>query len=262
LVDFLERRAESTERRDWTLSARAPSLAGLSPEARAQLAAHWTDIGLMEHASIAAFARFSLQLLALGAPADLIEETNCALADETKHARLCFALASSYGGAPVGPGRLDIAGSLEGATAEAILRTVIHEGCIGETHAALEAAESRALCRDAAVSEVLDVIARDEARHAELAWRFVQWLLSERPELREVAESEFSSVFAELAEPRDASSVSGELARYGVLDAGSRRAVRRHALESVVAPCAARLLRSGTPRSTVASRGELAAASA
>ncbi len=263
LVDFMERRAECAERGDWTQSARTPELTGLSGRVRAELAAHWTDIALMEHASIAAFARFSLQLLALGAPADLIEETNRALTDETKHARLCFALASSYGGAPVGPGRLDIAGSLEGATPEAILRTVIHEGCIGETHAALEAAESRALCGDRAVSEVLEVIARDEARHAELAWRFVQWLVTERPELRAAAESEFAAVFAELAESREAGAAPGELGRYGVLDTAERRAVRRHALESVVAPCAASLLRVSTPPHTAgAPSRELAAAAA
>src|SRR5690606_34933791 len=62
LVDFLERRAEGAARRDWTLSARAPSLASVSAGERERLAAHWTDIALMEHASIAAFARFSLQL--------------------------------------------------------------------------------------------------------------------------------------------------------------------------------------------------------
>ncbi len=245
LVDFLERRAEAASRSDWTQPARGPELAAVSPADRALVAAHWTDVGLMEHASIAAFARFSLQLLALGAPADLIEETNRALADETRHARLCFALASSYGGAPVGPGRLDIAGALGGATPESILRTVIAEGCIGETQAALEAAEARALCTDAAVSDVLDAIARDEARHAELAWRFVSWLLTEHPELRDVAESEFRIVFAELAEPREASATPGLLARYGVLDAASRRRVRRTALESVIGPCVTSLLMQG-----------------
>jgi hypothetical protein len=236
------------------MPARGPALSVPSSEERQLLAAHWTDVGLMEHASIAAFARFALQLLALGAPADLIEETNFALADETKHARLCFALASSYRGAPVGPGRLDIAGSLEGATPEAILRTVIHEGCIGETQAALEASESRALCEDRAVSEVLDVTARDEARHAELAWRFVQWLLSEHPHLREVAESEFRGVFAELAEPRDATVAPGELSRFGVLRSAERRAVRRTALEAVIGPCVVSLLAQSTERPSATRR--------
>src|SRR5690606_26260413 len=54
---------------------------------RTKLAAHFTHMGLMEHASVAAFARFTLQLLSLGAPAALIEASNQALIDETRHAR-------------------------------------------------------------------------------------------------------------------------------------------------------------------------------
>ncbi len=240
LVDFLERRAEACERGDWTLSARSPRLTELTAETRARLAQHWTDIALMEHASIAAFARFSLQLLSLGAPVELIEATNNALADETKHARLCFALASSYREAPVGPGALDIGGSLESNTPEMILRTVIREGCLGETQAALEAAHALSLCDDYAVKEVLQVIAQDEAQHAELAWRFVHWLLTEKPELRSVARQEFAGAMALLTSPSTERDVS--LERYGVLDQAARDGIRNRALASVLAPCAESLL--------------------
>jgi len=58
----------------------------------------------LEHASIAAFARFSLQLLSLGAPAGLIDDCTRALGDETAHARLCFQLASAYAGRAIGSG--------------------------------------------------------------------------------------------------------------------------------------------------------------
>ena len=75
-------------------------------------------------------------------------------------------------------------------------------------------------------------------------------------------ESEFATVLSELSAPREPNISDSGLARYGVLDASARRALRRHALESVVAPCAARLLRAGTLRSPVAASLELAAASA
>lgn len=129
-----------------------PSLAG-------QLARRWTEIGLMEHASIAAFARFTLQLLGMGAPLDLIEGSNQAQADEARHARLAFELASAYSGTPVGPGPLSLSGPLLDADWEAILHTTIEEGCIGETCAAIEARLAADLCTDPAVAQRLRSIA-------------------------------------------------------------------------------------------------------
>jgi hypothetical protein len=131
----------------------------------------------MEHASIAAFARFNLQLLSLGAPAALVEACNNALIDETAHARLCFGLASRYGGTPVGPGPLDIGRCLEETSLMEVAKLVLREGCLGETVAAFEALEASELAVDPAVKQTLSRIARDEQRHAELAFQFLKWAL-------------------------------------------------------------------------------------
>lgn len=47
--------------------------------------------------------------------------------------------------------------------------------------AALEAAALVDACRDDTLREGLALIATDERRHSELAWRFVQWALGEHP---------------------------------------------------------------------------------
>lgn len=52
----------------------------------------------MEHASVAAFARFTLQLLAMGAPAELVQASVGAAADELDHARLRFGIADRFDG--------------------------------------------------------------------------------------------------------------------------------------------------------------------
>ena len=44
----------------------------LPPRLRLQIADRWLEAALDEHASIAAFSRFSLHLMAVGAPPDLI----------------------------------------------------------------------------------------------------------------------------------------------------------------------------------------------
>jgi hypothetical protein len=148
---------------------------------RSQLARHWARLGQMEHASIAAFARFSLQLLSLGAPPELVDDCTRALADETAHTQLCFQLASAYAGHALGPGPLDISDSLAVTTLTDIVDLVILEGCFGETSAALEALEAAELAADPVIRAAYARIAADEQRHAELAFRFVRWALACEP---------------------------------------------------------------------------------
>lgn len=167
----------------------APRLDNLSVFERAEQADHWTRMGQMEHASIAAFARFNLQLLSLGAPADLVEACNSALIDETNHARLCFGLASAYAGRAIGPGPLDIAMSLEQASLLDVVDLVLAEGCFGETSAALEALELLETSQDPAIQQAYRQIAADEQRHAELAFRFVAWALERQPTVAERIEA-------------------------------------------------------------------------
>jgi hypothetical protein len=185
-------------RRDWLAADVRPDLLGLTALERADLAAHWARLGQMEHASIAAFARFNLQLLSLGAPADLVEACNRALVDETRHTRLCFALASQYGGMPIGPGPLDVENCFENNDLASVMKLVLSEGCIGETVAALDAMEQAATASDSVVHGVLSGIARDEQRHAELAYRFMRWALAQssaqlRCEMAREAEARIAS---------------------------------------------------------------------
>ena len=131
---------------------------------------------------MAAFARFALQLLQLGAPPELVERTTAAMADETRHARLAFGIASAYAGEALGPGPLDIERSLDETSLVDVVRLVVREGCVGETVAALEAREAaeHALESDPG-RDCLRGVADDETRHAELAWRFVAWALEQAP---------------------------------------------------------------------------------
>ena len=245
LIDGAERLADAVARDDWRAGGVAPRLDGLTLEDREALAAHWTRAGRMEHASIAAFARFSLQLLQLGAPPALLRDTHAAMADETAHAELCFALASAYAGRGVGPGPLSLDGALAGSDPASVLVTAIREGCVGETVAAIEAAEAARHAVDPVVRGALERIAEDETRHAELAWRFVQWAIDGDPALRAVAAAEIEAVAAEARAPAPAGpSDDDRLLAHGAVGEPLRRAIRRHALARVVGPCARALLAS------------------
>lgn len=158
----------------------ALDVTAIAPELRAELARAWADDALAEHASIASFARFSLELLALGAPPELVAGAHEAALDEIDHARGSFAAASRFAGSPLGPGPLaPDAINLASVEVSALVSAATREGCVGETAAAVIAAAERDACTVAPLRDLLALIARDEARHACLAWRFVAWAISE-----------------------------------------------------------------------------------
>jgi hypothetical protein len=231
--------AAAVRREDWQGRVVVPSV---PPELRARLAAHWTAVALAEHASIASFARFGLQLLAVGAPPELVLAAQQALADEVEHARIGFALASMYAGYGVGPGALDCGDLRGGFDLESVLAAVIREACVGETLSALELREAADRAEAPALRELLLAIAGDEQRHAELGWRFVQWAL-ERADAGQRGRAEAVFVGA-VAEARAAAmefareGEAPELRAYGVVDAGLRAVVWREGLAGLVLPAA------------------------
>ena len=242
LVEGVERLAELRSGSDWA-GDRPCAVDSLTPAERGVATEFWARSALMEHASIAAFARFTLQLMHLGAPRELIERSQQAMLDETAHAKACFALASRYLGSPVEPGKLAMDAALDEHTLEAIVVLTFREGCLGETVAALEAREALDGARDRDVRLALERIAVDEQSHAELAWRFVRWALDQSVTIRPLLLRELARLEAELA-ARDAAldASSAQLAAHGVLSERRRAQLRRAALAEVVLPCARQLL--------------------
>jgi hypothetical protein len=242
LVEGGARRAELTARDDWS-GEEALELSGISASEREAIAEGWARAGLLEHASIAAFARFTLQLLALGAPPALVLDAQAAIGDETEHAKLCFTIASAYAGRPLGPGKLALEGALTESSAPEILVLAILEGCIGETVAAIEAAEMAERAAQPALRRALARISADEARHAELAWRFVQWAITEDASLGSLARDTFAAAIGR-AEPAFAGEPGPDRSAHGLASAPRRRARARQTLLEVVRPCAEALLAS------------------
>jgi hypothetical protein len=248
LVDGESRLPPVASRDDWRLLPGVPR--PVTGPARERLASTWLTIARMEYASIAAFARFALQLLAVGAPPDLVLGAQRAMADETEHARLAFGLASAYAGQPVGPGPLAVDACLDAVDLRAIVATVFAEGCVGETAAAIEAHEALAEASDPAVRAVLETIARDETVHAELAWRTLAWAIAGggapiRDAVRALANEAAIAIASETAgEPSLANGAAPDdgLPEHGVLGAAERTRIRRAAIERVVVPCIRELL--------------------
>ncbi len=232
--------------RGFTGETTLPDVASLSMEDRANLGAAWARDGQLEHASIASFGRFALALLALGAPADLIEDAHRAAVDEVRHARLCFGLASAYAGETIGPGTFPFDGRVEVTDNLAQLAAcTAEEGCIGETIAACVAAEQLALATDPAVRRALEIIVADESRHAELAFRTVAWAIRVGgTSVRAAVARVFGAM--NITEPIGDDHQNDALVAHGRLAPLAEQGVKRRAMDEVVRPALRRLLDAST----------------
>lgn len=219
---------------------------GLDPATRERIATAWSRDAAMEHASVASFARFTLELLALGAPADIVLGAQDATRDEIEHALACFAIASRYAGRDLGPGKLDIGTSLPPVDLAESVKAAIVEGCVGETLSALLAEARLARAEDADVRAALRRIANEEARHAELAWRFVGWAIASGGEdVRAAAARAFEAALVRVPQGFDTTlrGVPPETLRaHGLLDEAAAREVAACTLHDVVRPCVAALV--------------------
>ncbi len=138
------------------------------------LAAAWRADALDEHASVASFMRFGLELMHLGAPPALIDLAAAAARDEVRHAQHCVTIAASLDGLNLEPGALDCSAVVARPHHAEIAAACVYEGCVGETIAAAQLSRA-ARSAPAELAATLRSMADDEARHAELAWGFVAW---------------------------------------------------------------------------------------
>ncbi len=236
IVQGDDRKATLISRTDWLGTDVCPDLNGLSLGECTALAQYWQAVGLMEHASIAAFARFALELMGQGAPPELIEGAQQAMADETRHAKLAFALASRYANKDLGPGRLDLSGAGPSSSLAEMVHTAVLEGAVGETIAAMEAAEALERATDPAVRRVLTQVVADETNHAQLAWNFLRWALQQDASLQEAMRQSFDAL-CQTVQHELAITDSSALPAHGLLSPALRQEIRIRALREVILPC-------------------------
>lgn len=156
-----------------------------------EIGRRWLEQGEGEHASVASFARHTLQLMSIGAPAELLEASQQSAVDEIRHSKLCYGLASSFLGCNYEPGTLDIETSLDKPDLKKIVRSLIQEGCVEETISAVEARLGAYTAHDAVVKSVATQIASDETNHAQIAWNTIYWIKKRFSEIGGFVEETF-----------------------------------------------------------------------
>lgn len=166
-------------------------VSALGRSERKALGRLWLEDARLEHSAVSAFLTLSGELAALGAPASLVRRAIDAARDETVHTRLCLEAARRHTGlawtlppfrSPEAPRR----------SIEALVRESWEDGCLGEGIAAIAAREGAKNCRHDWTRSTLETIARDESRHADLAWRVLEWCVALRGAAGEEARSALS----------------------------------------------------------------------
>ena len=182
-----------------------------------------------------------LELVAVGAPPGLVERAAAAIADEVRHARMAFGMASELLGRPVGPSPIDVAGAVTGQPelAEVCLAT-FSDGCIEEGIAAEQARVAAASC-PGKPGRIWTAVAAEEEAHAELAWSAVEWMLSRQPDLAEPLRTRLEQFEASLDENVVDEDREG-LIEFGILPRRRMREIGRTAFAERIRPRAQRLL--------------------
>jgi hypothetical protein len=154
----------------------------LDPVTRASLLSFWSHIAEEEHASVAAFHRLSLTLLALGAPAPLLARSALAACDETRHAELARTVAERLGSCrfKFAPFPSGLAANIEQTPVELAL-SALQDGCLGEAASARILTQAALECEALELARALTQVAEEERAHAELAWAIVEYALTLDP---------------------------------------------------------------------------------
>lgn len=210
----------------------------------------WADAALSEHSSVASFCRFVQELMALGAPAVLIEHALQSARDEVAHAQLSFSVATALLGTNVGPGPLPAQAPRTLSFAE-LVETTLNEACVDESLGAMAADEAARICAVPELITILQRIAVEEARHADLAWQTVGWAMSYDPSgVGDVLRAWLARLPANDAPPTThvPDPQTNALMCYGVLGDDWMHAQRPMVEASIVRPVIEELLcRAGSP---------------
>jgi hypothetical protein len=126
----------------------------------------------MEAASVHAFVHLAKELADHGAPQALVKLALAAAKDEVRHTAMVTHLAARYGAVPP-----PVVVTLPGARSlETLAIENAAEGCVRETWGAVIALWQAQVSPDPEVRAAFAAIAKDEIRHAALAWAVDAWL--------------------------------------------------------------------------------------
>ncbi len=173
------------------------------PPASERVRVEWRNRIAAEYGSAAITQHFVLWLIQVGASPELIDDGLAIVRDELTHAALSTEVHRAAGGdAPPAIDRASLAlpRRPEVALELDLLRAGLQVFCLGETVAVPLFAHLRSRATVAIARRALDRILKDEVRHRDFGWAFLDWLATTpmSPALPGLIAAELPTLFAGL----------------------------------------------------------------
>jgi hypothetical protein len=152
----------------------------LPDDLRRTIGALWRERTTAEHRSIGIFSLFTLDLLGVGAPAEVLSHACRAALDEVRHAELFAKLARLYTGEDVTPppGIPPLPEDPDVPLREQVAREALYLSAFAETYSAVLLSELHARAKDPVVKDVLGIVVADEIHHARLGWSILATMVA------------------------------------------------------------------------------------
>ncbi len=158
----------------------AESTAGeLTSAERERLAGTWTRRCAAEYLAVSTFSVLAIDLVAAGAPADVLSLCLRAGIDEVRHAEMCLRMVEIYGGQRIlpPPGMSRLPDDPKRPKVHQAMANTMLVSCVSETYATTILSATRDLTVDPAAQAVLTSIYSDEVMHARLGWAYLRYTL-------------------------------------------------------------------------------------
>jgi len=157
------------------------TVAELSPAERQRLAETWTRRSAAEYLAVSTFAVLAIDLVAAGAPADVLSLCMRAGIDEVRHAELCLRMIEIYSGKRLmpPPGMSSLPDEPTRPKLHQALANAILVSCVSETYATTVLTATRDITTDPTTHAVLTSIYSDEVMHARLGWSYLRLALEQ-----------------------------------------------------------------------------------
>lgn len=168
-------------RRQAPIPWQATTAGELTAAERARLAGTWTRRAAAEYLAVSTFSVLSLDLVAAGAPADVLSLCLRAGIDEVRHAELCLRMIEIYGGERVlpPPGMSNLPDDPARPRLHQALANTMLVSCVSETYATTILTATVELTVDPVARAVLTSIYSDEVMHARLGWSYLRHALEQ-----------------------------------------------------------------------------------
>ena len=230
----------------WQPEPLQPDVETLNGPQRTAAAARWAALGIDTHLGTANASRFAMSLLAIAAPARLVESALEVARGRVQHARIGFGLASAYADRPIGPRATAVLPSLPDHNA--VFEEAISVYCISATISAICWEEALASAEDPAVWEALGILKAGAWAHTRLGWDVIAWAIHAGPSEMEqhLRDRIDAHIKARLSQPllHHSDNTDPMLVEHGCPSAFARERLERAVLAQVIRPCIDQFLAS------------------